>query len=224
MTEKKHHHKIFLTGGTGYMGSRLLVLLIERGHEVRALARESSLQKLPAGCEPVIGDALKQNSYTEQERGCDTFVHLIGVSHPSPAKAQEFRRIDFASVQVAVAAAVDAGVRHFIYVSVAHPAPIMQAYWKVRAECEEIIRGSKLNATILRPWYVLGPGHRWPYMLVPMYWMLERLPGTRDTARRLGMVTIDQILGKLIYAVENPSAGVRIVDAERIKTGALVSS
>ncbi len=217
MQQNHPSHKIFVTGGTGYMGSRLLSLLIERGHEVRALTRQASLQKLPAGCEPVIGDALKKNSYTEQVRGCDTFVHLIGVSHPSPAKAQEFRSVDLASVQVAVPAAVDAEVRHFVYVSVAHPAPIMQAYWKVRAECEEIIRESKLNATILRPWYVLGPGHRWPYMLAPMYWMLERIPSTRDSAQRLGMVTLEQMLRELIHSVENRGQGVRIVDAQEIK-------
>jgi len=45
----------------------------------------------------------------------------------------------------------------------------MKAYIAVREECEEIIQESGLNATILRPWYVLGPGHRWPYMLLPMY-------------------------------------------------------
>jgi uncharacterized protein YbjT (DUF2867 family) len=217
MQQNHPARKIFLTGGTGYMGSRLLSLLIERRHEVRALAREASLDKLPAGCTPVAGDALKQNAYTEQVRGCDTFMHLIGVAHPSPSKAEEFRSVDLASVQAAVPAAVSAGVRHFVYVSVAHPAPIMQAYWKVRVECEEMIRNSKLNATILRPWYVLGPGHRWPYALLPMYWILERLPGARDTARRLGMVSIDQMLRALIRAVDHPADGFRIVPAQEIR-------
>lgn len=217
MTEKVHPRKIFLTGGTGYMGNRLLAVLVERGHAVRALARQASLAKLPTDCEPVIGDALIKSSYTEHVRGCDTFVHLIGVSHPNPSKADEFRRVDLASVEVAVAAAVVTGVRHFVYVSVAHPAPVMQAYWKVRAECEKIICDSTLNATILRPWYVLGPGHRWPYLLVPGYWIFERLPGTRDTARRLGMVSIKQMLSALCEAVENSDAGVRIIDAWTIR-------
>jgi uncharacterized protein YbjT (DUF2867 family) len=58
-----------------------------------------------------------------------------------------------------VSAAKEAGVRHFIYLSVAHPAPMMQAYLEVRIECEQAIQVAGLNATILRPWYVLGPGH-----------------------------------------------------------------
>ena len=55
-------------------------------------------------------------------------MHLVGVSHPSPAKAAEFRSIDLASAKQSVSAARTAAVHHFIYVSVAHPAPIMREY------------------------------------------------------------------------------------------------
>ena len=46
----------------------------------------------------------------------------------------------------------------------------------MRSEGEALIRAAGLNATILRPWYVLGPGHRWPVVLIPAYWLAERLP------------------------------------------------
>jgi uncharacterized protein YbjT (DUF2867 family) len=215
LTMTKQH--IFIAGGTGYMGARLIAMLLQRGHEVRALARQGSAQKLPPGCVPIIGNALDKNSYAEHIDPADTFVHLVGVSHPNPSKADQFRSIDLASVQNSVPAAVAAGIKHFVYVSVAHPAPIMQAYWQIRAECEALIRASGLNATILRPWYVLGPGHLWPYVLVPMYWLFERLPSTRGTARRLGLVTLKQMLHALIGAIENPSQGIRILDVEQIR-------
>jgi len=209
--------RIFIAGGTGYVGTRLIAMLLQRGHEVSALARQGSAQKLPAGCVPIIGNALDKSSYAEHLGPTATFVHLVGVSHPNPSKAEQFRNIDLASVQNSVPAAVAADVRHFVYVSVAHPAPIMQAYWQVRAECEALIRASGLNATILRPWYVLGPGHRWPYLLVPMYWLFERFPSTRDTARRLGLVTLKQMLHALAGAIENPSQGIRILEVEQIR-------
>ncbi|MGH7598265.1 MAG: SDR family oxidoreductase [bacterium] len=215
-------HRIFITGGTGYMGTRLIMTLLQRGHEVRALARQGSAPKLPPGCVPIIGNALDKNSYVEHVSPADTFVHLVGVSHPNPSKAEQFRAIDLASVQNSVPAAVAAGVKHFVYVSVAHPAPIMQAYWQVRAECEALIRANRLNATILRPWYVLGPGHWWPYILVPMYWLFERLPSTRDTARRLGLVTLQQMLRALTVAIENPSQGIRILEIEQIRRADLI--
>jgi uncharacterized protein YbjT (DUF2867 family) len=80
----------------------------------------------------------------------------VGVAHPSPAKAAEFRNIDLVAGREAVSAGVAAGIRHFVYVSVAHPAPMMKAYIAVREECESMIRASGLNATILRPWYALA--------------------------------------------------------------------
>ncbi len=144
-------------------------------------------------------------------------IHLIGVPHPSPAKAAQFRAIDLPSVQVAVKAASDAGVRHFIYLSVAQPAAMMQEFIAVRAEGEALIRTSGMNATFVRPWYVLGPGHWWPYALLPFYKIAEVLPPTRESARRLGLVTISQMLKALVWSVENPANDVRIIDVPRIR-------
>jgi uncharacterized protein YbjT (DUF2867 family) len=211
-------HHVFITGGTGYLGSRLIPLLVQRKHEVRALVRKGSAGRLPAGVSAVTGDALRMDSYPEAVRGSDAFVHLIGVPHPSPAKAAQFRAVDLVSAQVAVKAAREAGVRHFIYLSVAQPAPMMPAYLAVRAEGEALIRASGLAATFVRPWYVLGPGHRWPYALLPFYWLCERLPSTRAGARRLGLVTLSQMLHALVWAVENPPAtGVQILDVPKIR-------
>jgi uncharacterized protein YbjT (DUF2867 family) len=209
--------KVFVTGGTGYIGSRLIPLLIQRSHEIKALVRKGSEARLPAGTTPAIADPLRMDAYTEQVRGSDTFVHLIGVPHPSPAKAKQFREIDLVSAQVAVKAARDAGIRHFIYLSVAQPAMMMQAFIDVRSEGERMIRESGMRATFVRPWYVLGPGHRWAYALLPFYWVCERLPATRKSARRLGLVTISQMLDTLVWAVENPADGVRIFDVPKIR-------
>ena len=208
---------VFVTGGTGYMGRRLIPQLVARGHRVRALVRASSAARLPTGCAPVLGNALDSSSYSAAVQPADTFVHLVGVAHPSPAKAEEFRSVDLASVHAAVAAALTAGVGHFVYVSVAHPAPMMKAYIAARSEGEELIRTAALGATVLRPWYVLGPGHRWPVILQPFYWLAEQVPGSRESARRLGLVTIDQMLAALVRAVENRPDGVRIVEVPQIR-------
>ena len=139
------------------------------------------------------------------------------MAHPSPAKAALFRSVDLASLRPTAEAAAAAAVSHFVYVSVAHPAPAMKAYWQARAEGEEILRSSGLNATILRPWYVLGPGHRWPYALIPAYWLLERLPATRAGARRLGLVTLEQMARALVFAIETPAPGLRILEVPEIR-------
>jgi uncharacterized protein YbjT (DUF2867 family) len=211
---------VFLTGGTGYIGRVLIPRLLERGHAVRALVRRGSEQKLPSGCEAVIGNALDGSTFANQVRPSDTFVQLVGVPHPSPAKAAEFQSIDLASARASVTAAAGAGVEHFIYVSVAQPAPVMKAYQAARAEGETLIRDSGMNATIIRPWYVLGPGHRWAYSLIPMYWLFERIPGTRDTARRLGLVTLEEMAAALERSVESPADRIRILEVPSIRSTA----
>ena len=98
---------------------------------------------------------------------------------------------------------------------------MMKDYIAVRAECEQLIRESGLNATIVRPWYVLGPGHRWPYVLLPFYKLFERLPFTRETALRLGLVTLEQLILALVEAVESPVHGTRIVGVPEIRSAGL---
>lgn len=208
---------IFVTGGTGYIGSRLIPLLLERGHRVTALVRPQSREKLPPVANCIVGDALKLDSYTDRVRGADTFVHLIGVPHPSPSKAKQFREIDLVSIRVAIAAARDADVGHFVYLSVAQPAPIMEAFIAVRAEGEVMISASGIPATFVRPWYVLGPGHRWPYALLPMYWLFQLLPATRKSAQRLGLVTIQQMINALVWSIEHPATETRIIDVPQIR-------
>jgi uncharacterized protein YbjT (DUF2867 family) len=209
---------VFITGGTGYLGRHLIPALNQRGHRVRALVRRGSERRLPDGCVVVHGDALDRRTFAAHVRGDDTFVHLVGTPHPSPAKAREFREVDLVSAREAVGAAVQARARHFVYVSVAHPAPVMRAYIAARADGEALLRDSGLPATILRPWYVLGPGHSWPRMLKPVYWVLERIPSTQQGASRLGLVTIDQMTRALVHVVEHPADGVRIMTVPDLRS------
>ena len=68
------------------------------------------------------------------------------------AKAQPFQDVDLASIRASAEAAVAAGIAHIVYVSVAHPAPMMHAYTAVREQGEALARDAGIPATILRPW------------------------------------------------------------------------
>jgi uncharacterized protein YbjT (DUF2867 family) len=209
--------RVFITGGTGYLGSRLITLLAERGCDVRALARSASATRLPRGCRPVIGDPLDGRTFADQIQPGGTFIQLVGVPKPAPWKGEQFRAVDLVSGLTSIDAATRAGVSHFIYVSVAHPAPIMKDYIAVRSQCETALRATGLRATILRPWYILGPGHWWPLLLKPAYWIYEQLPSTRESALRLGLVTLQEMLASLIRAVEHPPESVRVIEVPEIR-------
>jgi uncharacterized protein YbjT (DUF2867 family) len=99
----------------------------------------------------------------------------------------------------------------------------MKAYVAIRIQCERILQESGLTATIVRPWYVLGPGHYWPYVLLPIYKALEAIPSTRESAIRLGLVTRSQMVNTLASAVASApvasaSPGIRILTTADIRS------
>ena len=63
-----------------------------------------------------------------------------------------------------------------------------------------------------------GPGRRWPYVLLPIYKLGEWVPQTRGGAQRMGLVTLEQMLSALTFAVENPVQGRRILGVPEIRT------
>jgi uncharacterized protein YbjT (DUF2867 family) len=209
---------LVVTGATGYLGRPLTARALERGHRVRAFVRPGSESRAAAGVEVTVGDPFSIDALAAALSPEATLVHLIGTPRPSPAKARQFHDIDLASIRAAAAAARRVGIAHFVYVSVAQPAPVMRAYVDVRREGERLVREAAVPSTILRPWYVLGPGHWWPYALQPVYWLLERIPATRDGAHRLGLVTHEQMLSALLSAIESGPEAARLMDVPAIRT------
>lgn len=210
---------VFITGGTGYIGRRLIPSLQRRGHAVTALVREGSQHKLAGYCDVRVRDALNGDSYAKHLSSSDTFIHLVRVPHPSPFKARQFIDVDLKAGREAVRVARQVRITHFVYLSVAHPAPLMKSYIQVRYACEAAIQEAGLSATILRPWYVLGPGHRWPVVLMPLYRLTENFAATREGAARLGFVTLEQTVNALISVTEDSAQGVRIVEVPGIRSG-----
>src|ERR1043166_3332835 len=93
---------VFITGASGFMGSRLSAELLRRGHSVRGLVRPGSENRGAPGVEAVAGDALDAASFADRVKGCDTLVPLVGVSPPTPARAAQFRTVDLASARAAI--------------------------------------------------------------------------------------------------------------------------
>jgi uncharacterized protein YbjT (DUF2867 family) len=213
----ENNKTVFITGGSGYIGRRLIPELIKNNFEVIALARKGSESKIPRGCKVVVGNALDAKTFSNEiPDGC-RFIHMIGVAHPSPAKKQQFIDIDLASIKSSVEATREKNISQFIYISVAQPNNVMKDYANVRVQGEELVKANFPNATFLRPFYVLGPGHYWPIALLPLYKILELIPSTSAQAKSLGLITLKQMIHALAFSVNNPVNGIRILDVPMIK-------
>lgn len=209
---------VFITGATGFIGQRLTKKLLQRGHQVIGLVRKGGEQKLASGVIAVTANPFDSTSFESSIPKNSVFVQLLGVSHPSPAKAKQFEEIDLKSVIASVDAAVNAGVAHFIYVSVAMtPSKLMASYQQVRRNGEMYCKAKGLKCTFIRPWYVLGLGHYWPVLLMPLYGIAELIPRWRLKTRRMALVTIRQMIRSLITAIEADPEPLRIIEIKKIR-------
>jgi nucleoside-diphosphate-sugar epimerase len=210
------NRSIFIAGGTGYIGTHLIPKLLQNNWEVKALARSGSEHKLPPGCEVIIGNALNPLTFESEVNHSSTYIHLVGVPHPSPSKKELFQHIDLTSVRSSIAAMTNTMVSHVIFISVA-PSEVMKDYSDVRKKSEMLFKIHCRNGTFLRPFYVLGPGHHWPLLLTPFYKLMMLTKSGREKARKLGLVWLGQIVNAIVWAVENPADGFRIMEVSDIR-------
>jgi len=210
---------VFITGGTGYIGKRLIKILLGQGFQVAALVRPQSIGKLPVGCLPVIANPFDAASYVTAIPPNCIFIHLLGVSHPGPNKKLLFYSVDLASLKESVKAAKQVNVKHFVYLSVAqYPTKIMADFQEARRQGEQSVIESGMMSTFIRPWYVVGPGHYWPLLFSPIFKLLEIIPSTSAGARALALVSLRQMLLTLQKVILNPpEKQVNIFEVQDIK-------
>jgi NADH dehydrogenase len=155
---------IFLTGGTGFVGSAVLNELLSRGHRVRLLSRNRTLDR--EGVLTVKGGLFDAATLEEGVRGADAVIHLVGIIREEPSRGQTFERIHYDGAVNVIDAARHAGVSRFIHMSalgVREDSPSEYASTKARAE--GYLRQSGLDYTILRPSIVLGEGGEFTNMM-----------------------------------------------------------
>lgn len=97
---------------------------VDLGFEVKSNCAPSSVGKAPPGCAVITGDALGLRTYQDQVSAGSTFMQLVGAALPAPWMGAAFRSRVFEAVGCTRQSAQPA---HFVYVSVAHPAPVMRA-------------------------------------------------------------------------------------------------
>lgn len=155
---------LFITGGSGYVGARLLER-IDRQKYSRIVCLVREPEAFPGngcdrkGIELVAGDVQTPSSYRNVLRGCDTVVHLAAVT--GKAKPAEYFRVNSDGTRALVQAAKSEGVRDFLHLStiaVKYSDQHRYFYAHSKKQAEKIVADAGLAHTILRPTIVTGPG------------------------------------------------------------------
>jgi uncharacterized protein YbjT (DUF2867 family) len=149
---------ILVTGGTGFVGPKIVHALRARDLPVRCLVRERARGKTLEswGCELAEGDVTDADSVRRAVAGCDTVVHLVAIIQGKPA---DFERIMTGGTRNMVTAAREAGARRFVLMSALgteEPTEDSVPYFRTKWEMEQAVKASELPYTIFRPSFVFG--------------------------------------------------------------------
>ncbi len=148
---------ILVTGGSGFIGPRLVARLGEGGRVVRALARGQRRADLPAGVETATGNVVSGEGLPEAMAGVERVVHLVAIIREG--RGQTFDGVIRRGTERVVEAALAAGVQKLVYVSAIGARddptyPYLVAKWRA----EQAVINSGLNYAILRPSIIFGVG------------------------------------------------------------------
>jgi nucleoside-diphosphate-sugar epimerase len=238
--ESAKNMNIFLTGGTGLVGSHVAEEAVARGHHVKALAREGSDTKFldSLGVELVWGDLADVEALRKGVAGCDLVINCAAKVGDWGSLA-EFRELNVVALQKLLDAMVDAGTKRFVHVSslgvyegrdhfgtdesTPPAANSLDAYTRSKCEAEALVleyhRTKGLPAAIVRPGFIYGERDRTvlPKMLVNMKRGILSYFGSGDQA--LNCIYVKNLVFAIFLAAEKPEAVgevFNITDGEKI--------
>jgi NADH dehydrogenase len=188
--------RVFVTGGTGFVGRAVIQALRAEGCAVRCLVRRGSERDLRGfgAIERVEGDVMARQTLDEGIVGCDTVVHLVGIIHERPAIGSTFERVHVQGTQNVLDAAPAAGVRRYVHMSALGPRPGARSrYHQTKWAAEEAVRSSPLPWTIFRPSIIYGRGDEFVTMLRSMLERLTIVPVLGTGRQRLQPVPVEQV-------------------------------
>lgn len=185
---------IAITGGTGFVGSRLIALAIEAGHAVRALTRREQAER--AHLEWVGGDLGDTVALARLCDGADAVIHVAGVVN-APTR-DGFAVGNIHGTRNMLAAAEGAGVRRFVHVSsLAAREPGMSDYGWSKAEAERLVEESLLDTAMVRPPAIYGPGDM---EMLELFKLAKRGIALLPPGGRLSVIEVGD-LGRLLLAL-----------------------
>ena len=147
--------KILVTGGTGFIGPRIVHALRAQDRDVRVLVRspERGAQAQAIGAELAVGDITDPDSLAAAATGCTHVIHLVAIITGRPAA---FDLVMTQGTRNLVDAARSAGVERFVLMSALGSGDV--PYYRAKAAMEQTVQASGIEHVIFRPSFVFGRG------------------------------------------------------------------
>ena len=201
--------KVFVTGGTGFVGREILAQLLRAGHTVRALVREGSTAKLdePGKIDVHPGDITDAASLAGALEGCDAVIHLVGIIREFPGRGITFEKMHVTATENILAACAEQGVRRFLHMSSNGTRENgSTAYHRTKWQAEQMVRESGLDWTIFRPSLIFGRGSEFVKMLTELIRRVPVVPVIGDGQYRMQPVSVAQVAESFVRALEMPES------------------
>jgi uncharacterized protein YbjT (DUF2867 family) len=195
--------QILLTGATGYVGGMLLPELRERGHEVRALARDPTRADLPEGVECARGDVVSGQGLEEALQGVDTAYYLVHAMGRGNGPMAEFAERDRRGARNFGEAAAAAGVERVVYLGGLESEGTGSEHLRSREEVARIL-AEHVRTIHVRAAMVIGSGSA---SFVMLRSLVERLPAMlvpRWVDTRSQPVAVADVVGTLAALADFP--------------------
>ena len=209
--------RVFVSGGSGFVGSAVISELLQRGYGVNVLVHRGSLKLQHERLNVVRPDLFSVDELAKALSGCDAVIHLVGIIRENPRRGFTFERMHAEATRCVVDAAAKANVRRYIQMS-AQGARINapSRYHQTKAQAEDYVRASPLDWTIFRPSLIHGPGGEFtqmqaawargsamPFLFMPYFGsgLLGRGPATK-----VQPIVVTDVARAFVDALEKPLA------------------
>ncbi|RMG56959.1 MAG: complex I NDUFA9 subunit family protein [Deltaproteobacteria bacterium] len=213
--------KVFVSGGTGFVGRHLVRRLLEDGHSPRLLVRKNSLHRIPPDVrdrvEVVEGDPYDLAALLEGISGCDAVINLIGIIRDFPKKGITFERVHFEATKNIADAAREKGVLRFLQMSaLGVDWDELTEYFRSKWKADQYLIDHDFVYTIFRPSVIFGEGDGFtttieklirqsPVLIIPGRGEYPLQPvSVRDVVRGFSRALTLEASQKRIYQVTGP--------------------
>jgi nucleoside-diphosphate-sugar epimerase len=166
---------VFLSGGSGFVGSAVIAELVSRRYAVHALVNQKPLKSGGDGLRSFPGGLFDDGAIDAAMSGCDAAIHLVGIIMQRRAIGITFERMHVEGTMRVVDAAKRNGVKRIVHMSALGSRPdALSDYHKTKWRAEEYVRASGLDWTIIRPSLIHGPGGE--FMKMEAQWSHMKAP------------------------------------------------